>query len=93
MDDNGHGTHCAGTVGGFGDDGLGLVGVNWRVSLMAVKFLDKAGSGSLANAIKAIDYARLNKAKIMQFINDDTLTLQTWPAQKMALRTGEDLEH
>ncbi len=64
-DDNGHGSHCAGTIGAKGDDGKGLVGVNWDVSMMAVKFLDKSGSGSLANAVKSIDYARTNGAQIM----------------------------
>jgi thermitase len=64
-DDNGHGTHCAGTIGAKGNDGRGLVGVAWNVKMMAVKFLDKNGSGSLANAIKSIDYARLNGAQIM----------------------------
>lgn len=63
-DDNEHGTHCAGTIGAKGNDGKGVTGVNWDVSLMAVKFLDKQGSGSLANAIKAIDYARKMGAKI-----------------------------
>ncbi|MDZ4083307.1 MAG: S8 family serine peptidase [Bdellovibrionales bacterium] len=64
-DDNGHGSHCAGTIGAKGDDGKGLVGVNWDVSMMAVKFLDKSGSGTLANAVKSIDYARINGAHIM----------------------------
>lgn len=64
-DDNGHGSHCSGTIGAKGNDGAGIVGVNWNVSLMAVKFLDKNGSGSLANAIKAVDYARMMGAKIM----------------------------
>lgn len=64
-DDNSHGTHCAGTIGAKGNDGRGLVGVNWDVSMMGVKFLDKQGRGSLANAIKAIDYARKMGARIM----------------------------
>lgn len=64
-DDNAHGTHCSGTIGAKGGDGKGLVGVNWDVSIMAVKFLNKDGSGTLASAIKAIDYARANGAKIM----------------------------
>jgi subtilisin family serine protease len=64
-DDNGHGTHCAGTIGAVGDDGQGLSGVNWRVSLLAVKFLDGDGSGTTANAIKAIDYARVAGVQIM----------------------------
>lgn len=57
MDDNGHGTHCAGTIGARGDNNKGIVGVNWNSSLVGIKFLDKRGSGTLANAILAIDYA------------------------------------
>ena len=64
-DDNGHGSHCAGTIGARGDDGAGVAGVNWNVSLMAVKFLDANGSGTLANGVKAIDYARKNGAKVL----------------------------
>lgn len=64
-DDYGHGSHCAGTIGAQGNDGQGVAGVNWNVSLMSVKFLDAAGGGTLANAVKAIDYARKNGAKIL----------------------------
>jgi thermitase len=56
-DDNGHGTHCAGTIGAVGNNGVGVVGVNWQVSLMAGKFLGSDGSGSNAAAIEAIAYA------------------------------------
>lgn len=56
-DDQGHGSHCAGTIAAKGDDGVGIVGVNWDARIMAVKFLDKNGSGTLENAIKSIDYA------------------------------------
>jgi subtilisin family serine protease len=64
-DDNGHGSHVAGTIGARGDDGKGVAGVAWNVSIMALKFLDSQGSGSLANAVKAIDYARKNGAKVL----------------------------
>lgn len=64
-DDHGHGTHCAGTIGAKGDDGKGIVGVNWNTRIMAVKFLDEEGSGTLENAIKAIDYANRMGAKVM----------------------------
>lgn len=64
-DDHSHGSHCAGTIGGRGNDGSGVAGVSWDVTLMAVKFLDENGSGNLANAVKAVDYARKNGAKIM----------------------------
>jgi subtilisin family serine protease len=63
MDDNLHGTHCAGTIGAVGNNRNGVVGVNHRVKLMALKFLDNKGSGSLSNAIKAIDYAVTMKRK------------------------------
>lgn len=64
-DDVEHGTHCAGIIGASGNNGIGVVGVNWKVSLMAVKFLGKKGSGSTAGAIKSVDYARTNGAMIM----------------------------
>ncbi|MBI3449035.1 MAG: S8 family serine peptidase, partial [Acidobacteria bacterium] len=56
MDDNGHGTHVSGTIGALGNNGVGVVGVNWRVSLVPLKFLDGSGSGTTAGAIAAIDY-------------------------------------
>lgn len=64
-DDNDHGTHCAGTVGAVGNNGKGVVGVNWRVKLMALKFLGQDGSGSTADAAEAIIYAANNGAKVL----------------------------
>lgn len=64
-DDHGHGSHCSGVIGAKGDSGNGVVGVNWDTRIMAVKFLDNNGSGTLENAIKAIDYATKMGAKIM----------------------------
>jgi len=57
-DDNGHGTHVAGTIGAAGVDGTGVVGVNWEVRLMALKFLDANGWGNIADAAEALAYAR-----------------------------------
>ena len=56
MDDNGHGTHVAGTVGARGNNGVGVVGVNWNVKIMGLKFITSSGGGSLSDAIEAIDY-------------------------------------
>ena len=57
MDDNGHGTHVSGTIGAVGNNGVGVAGVNWQVSIMGLKFLSGAGSGSTSGAIAAINYA------------------------------------
>jgi subtilisin family serine protease len=50
-----HGTHVAGTIGATGGNGTGVVGVNWDVTMISLKFLGATG-GSTANAIKALDY-------------------------------------
>ncbi|MBK7534904.1 MAG: proprotein convertase P-domain-containing protein [Myxococcales bacterium] len=57
LDDHDHGSHCAGTIGAVGNNNLGVVGVNWNVSLMAMKFLSSGGSGTTADAIESVDYA------------------------------------
>lgn len=64
MDGNSHGTHVAGTIGASGDNGIGVVGVNWRVRMMALKFLSDAGSGYIADAISALEYALDKGARI-----------------------------
>jgi subtilisin family serine protease len=56
LDDNNHGTHVAGTIGGMGGNGTGVAGVNWSVQMAGLKFLSKSGTGSTSNAIKAVDY-------------------------------------
>lgn len=65
LDDHGHGSHCAGTIGARGDDSIGVAGVAWNVRLMGVKFLSASGSGTLADAVKAIDYATRMGAKVL----------------------------
>ncbi|MCK5282178.1 MAG: S8 family serine peptidase, partial [Nanoarchaeota archaeon] len=65
FDDHGHGTHCAGTIGAAGNNSIGVVGVNWNVKIMPLKFLSSGGSGTTADAISAIEYATLMGADIM----------------------------
>lgn len=60
MDDNGHGTHCAGIIGAEGNNGKGVSGVNQNVRLMALKILNSSGSASASNEIAAYEY--INKA-------------------------------
>jgi subtilisin family serine protease len=57
FDDEGHGTHVAGTIGAVGNNGVGVTGVAWNVSLMGLKFLGADGSGTTSAAIAALNYA------------------------------------
>ncbi len=56
LDDNGHGTHVAGTVGAVGNNGFGVTGIAWQAKVMAVKLLDKFGNGDDWTAISAINW-------------------------------------
>jgi subtilisin family serine protease len=60
-----HGTHCSGTIGAVGNNGIGVVGVNWTVRLMGLKFLGSDGKGYTSNAITCIQYAIDKGANIL----------------------------
>jgi thermitase len=63
MDDNGHGTHCAGIIGAEGNNNFGIAGINWNVQIMPLKFLSAGGSGTTKDAIEAINYVIDRKQK------------------------------
>jgi subtilisin family serine protease len=58
-DVSGHGTHVAGTIGAIGNNNRGVTGINWRSSIMALKFLDDRNAGETSQAIAAINYATM----------------------------------
>lgn len=65
---NDHGTHIAGTIGAEMDNGMGVVGVNPYVQIMAIKAGYTVGTGSLifSNSLaKAINFAHHNGAQII----------------------------
>ncbi len=64
-DDNGHGTHVAGTVAQSTDNGVGVAGVAYKSCLMPVKVLDATGSGTYADVASGIIYAADNGAKVI----------------------------
>jgi serine protease len=64
MDDNGHGTHVAGTIAAA-DDTFGVVGVAPEVDLYGLKVLDKEGIGSSSNIVRAIDWSIANGIHLM----------------------------
>jgi subtilisin family serine protease len=61
----GHGTHVAGTIGARGNNTIGVVGVNWQVSLMAVRAADGDGVLTDDRIIAAFDYARSEGARVV----------------------------
>ncbi len=50
-----HGTHVAGTIGGVGNNGIGVAGVAWNVKMISAKFLGPSG-GYTSDAVRALDY-------------------------------------
>ncbi len=81
LDEHGHGTHVAGTIGAVGNnanlpafDG-GVVGVNWEVSLMALRFLDENNGGTTSDAIEAVNYATMMRTR---FDDDVRITNNSW---------------
>ena len=63
-DEEGHGTHVAGTIGARGNNGIGVAGVNWTVSLMPVRVLGPTG-GTNASVTNGFAYAAANGAKVV----------------------------
>ncbi|MDQ3798843.1 MAG: S8 family serine peptidase [Acidobacteriota bacterium] len=62
LDENGHGTHTGGTIGAVGNNGVGVVGVNWNVRIMAIKIYDNDGFGTTSTMlINAYNYIRMMK--------------------------------
>ncbi|HNR95536.1 MAG TPA: S8 family serine peptidase [Anaerolineae bacterium] len=64
-DDNGHGTHVAGTAAAETNNGTGIAGVSWGARLMTVKVLDQDGDGWYFDIAAGIVYAADNGAQII----------------------------
>jgi parallel beta-helix repeat protein len=65
IDDEGHGTHCSGSIAAEGDNGLDIAGVCWNARIMALKFLGSDGYGSTSDAVTAFNYAVENGADVI----------------------------
>ena len=64
-DDNGHGTHVAGTIAQRTNNGVGVAGVAFEARLMPLKVLDRSGIGTSADIADAIRWAADHGAKVL----------------------------
>lgn len=65
VDENGHGTHVAGTIAQATNNGKGVAGLAYGASIMPIRVLDKNGSGSLVNVAEGIRWAADHGAKVL----------------------------
>jgi serine protease len=65
QDDNGHGTHVAGTIAQSTNNGYGVAGIAYEATLMPLKVLSAAGGGTVADIAEAIRFAADNKADVI----------------------------
>jgi len=56
-DPHGHGTHVAGIAGAFGNNSIGVAGMNWGVSLLAVRCTNEFGGSTESEAAQALIWA------------------------------------
>jgi RHS repeat-associated protein len=64
-DEHGHGTGVAGLIAAEGNNRVGTAGVMWRAGLMSLRVLDHSGTGHVAAAVEAIDYALAHGASVI----------------------------
>ncbi|MEW6448257.1 MAG: S8 family peptidase [Bacillota bacterium] len=79
LDDNGHGTHCAGIIAAEAN-GAGIVGVAPEAHLYAVKALDASGNGLLSDVVAGIDWAVANGMDIVSMSLEARLPSRTLEA-------------
>lgn len=62
-----HGTHVAGIIGAEGNNSIGITGVCWDISLVSLRVFDNSGNGKTDAIVKAIEYAKQNNIKLLNF--------------------------
>ncbi|MEJ7788506.1 MAG: S8 family serine peptidase [Thermoleophilaceae bacterium] len=64
-DQNGHGTHVAGTIAQSTDNGLGTAGIAYRAKIMPVRVLDADGAGDTFSISRGIRYAARRRVDVI----------------------------
>jgi serine protease len=78
-DDNGHGTHVAGTIAQSTNNGYGVAGIAYKAKLMPLKVLDASGAGEISDIAEAIRFAADHGADVINMSlggGGDTLLLR-----------------
>lgn len=65
LDDNGHGTHVAGTIAQSTNNGYGVAGIAYEAKIMPLKVLANGGGGTVADIAEAIKFAADNDADVI----------------------------
>ena len=92
LDDHNHGTHVSGTIGAVGNNGEGVVGVNWTANIMAVKWLNSNNSGFISHAIDAIEFAIQAKQVIGASNGANVRVLNnSWFANNFSQAVGDEI--
>lgn len=65
LDDNGHGTHVAGTIAQSTNNNLGVAGIAYEATLMPIKVLGDGGGGTVADIAEAIRFAADHDADVI----------------------------
>ena len=99
---NGHGTHVAGTIGAH-DNTIGVIGVAAGAPVVAVRVLDRRGSGSYSDVIAGVDYvgqygrsgdvANMSLGGGPSQALDDAVVGATAGGVRFALAAGNDSAH
>src|SRR5581483_4341944 len=82
----GHGTHVAGIIGAVGNNAVGVTGVNWQTSIMAVKWLDSNSSGLTSNLLAALQLVIQAKqaGQNVRVVNDSITFVGTARSQALS---------
>ncbi len=95
MDDDtvygGHGTHVAGIMGAVGNNGVGVTGVNWKTTILPVKWVNSTGTGYTSDLITSLDWLlQAKQAGVnVRVVNDSDVFFGT--AYSQALSDEVDL--
>jgi thermitase len=94
MDDEtmyrGHGTHVAGILGAVGNNAVGVAGVNWATTILPVKWLDSAGSGSTSDLISGLNWVLQAQAAgvNVRVVNDSA----TWKGTPFSQALSDEID-